>query len=83
MHYSPRIWQRRGPSGAPPPFPLAYPPLPFFFPSSPFQPAARFPNGAVALSRWPTNGCQDLSTEGFTLNRHRSDINRTSLQPSR
>jgi hypothetical protein len=39
-----------------PSFSLAYPPLPFFFPSSPFQPAARGPKGAVALSRWPTIG---------------------------
>ncbi len=55
MHYSPRIWQRRGPE-LPLLFPIAYPPLPFFFHSSPFQPAARGPEGAVAKSRWPTIG---------------------------
>ena len=55
MHYSPQDLAEKG-TRARPPFPLAYPPLPFFFPSSPFQPAARGPKGAVALSRWPTNG---------------------------
>jgi hypothetical protein len=51
---APRFGRKGDPSS--PSFSLAYPPLPFFFPSSPFQPAARGPKGAVALSRWPTIG---------------------------
>ena len=56
MHYSPRIWQKRGPELA-----LLFPCLsspPLLFPFLPFQPAARGPKGAVAaaLSRWPTIG---------------------------
>ena len=42
MHYSPRIWQRRGPE-----LPLLFPlPLPSFFPSSPFGPRPRGSQGA-------------------------------------
>jgi hypothetical protein len=57
MHYSPRIWQRRGPE-LPLLFPLPFLPSPSVSLLPLFSPRPRGPKGpvTVASSQWPTIG---------------------------